>query len=121
MDSKKVEIFVLKQNRTPVSFSILSNKKIDMIWTDFEYAKLGFATMLLRVVAVELFEKEQFEFLVEIKNTNLIAKSLFESFEKIDGVVCESEEKNDTTSYKFNFKNMDTKRVLQDVQKLAIW
>ena len=120
LESKKVEIFVLKQNRTPVSFAILSNKKLDMIWTDFEYAKLGFATILLRAGVIELFEKHKFEFCAEIKNTNLIAKSLFESFAKVDGVVCEKQQKQNEINFKFNIEKIDTKKVMNDLIAFAI-
>lgn len=121
LNDKKFQIFELKINKTVVSFAICSGKKIDMIWTDFEFAKLGYATILLRLVAIEFFKQNKFEFCVEFDEKNLIAESLFESFGKIENVkILQKNEKNGKKTYKFDIKNIKIDEILKKLKEFAI-
>ena len=121
LSNKKVLIYVLRLNQTPVSFLIYCDGRIDMLWTDFEFAKLGYATILLRAIAVELFGENVFEFSVEFDKENLIAENLFESFGKIENVkILEKTEKNGKKTYKFDIKSIKIDEILKNLKEFAI-
>ena len=92
-----------------------------MLWTDFEYAKLGYATILLRTFAVELFKKNIYKFITEFDENNLIATSLFNSFAKIENVKnSQKDTKNGKKSYVFDIKLIKIDQILQNLQNFAI-
>ena len=119
LSKKKIRIFLLKQNTEYVSFLIFDNNQIKLIWTNNEYAKLGFATILLRATTTILFEDGVRHFDVEIEKENLIGQSLFESFGKVDGVVVKRDEKA-KIKYNFDIENIDVSKILQDIKNFAI-
>lgn len=121
LNNKKVLIFVLKLNQTPISFLIFCDEKIDLLWTDFEFAKLGYATILLRYFATEIAKNGIYEFGAEFDQNNLIADNLFESFGKIENVkILQNDAKNGKKTYKFDIKNIKIDQILKDLQKFAI-
>ena len=119
LSKKKIRIFLLKQNTEYVSFLIFDNNQIKLIWTNNEYAKLGFATILLRATTTILFEDGVRHCDVEIEKENLIGQSLFDSFGKVDGVVVKRDEK-EKIKYNFDIENIDVSKILQDIKNFAI-
>ena len=121
LENKKVNIFLLKQNQIPISFAIFSNDKLDMIWTNFEYVKLGFATIILRVVATELKLLNISSFDAEVNSENLVAQSLFDSFAKVEGVEhMANNQENNKKTHKFDIKNIKNDKILQEIKDFAI-
>lgn len=121
LSNKKVLIYVLKVGQTPVSFLTFCDGKIDLLWTDFEFAKLGYATILLRTFAIDLVQKGVFEFASEFDEKNMIADNLFESFSKLENVeILENNTENGKKAYKFGIKNIKADKILQDLKQFAI-
>lgn len=121
LSGKKVLIYVLKVQQMPVSFLIFCEGKIDMIWTDFEFAKLGYATILLRAFAVDLHKQNVFQFAFEFDQQNLIADNLCDSFSKIENVeILQNSLKNGKKTYIFGIKNLKIDQILQSLKEFAI-
>ena len=113
--NKKVDIFELKQNSKTISFAIFENKTLKTIWTDYDYLKLGFATILLRIIAVMQKANKTQSFNCVVDECNLVAQSLFDSFSKIDGVNAQKKSNNKKIEYLFDFANIDEKKILNDI------
>ena len=118
---KKVFIFVLFEADEPVSFVIYSKKSnitasLDLIWTEKEYQKLGFATMLIRASAVFLKDKNIVTILAQADEQNEIFYNLLQSFAKVESI----ETKQEETQFKFGIKGLNFNQVLSDIKKFAI-
>lgn len=120
LSGKKFEIFLLKQKRDVVSFAVLCGGNLDMIWTHFDFAKLGFATILLRAVAIFQKDKNCCKFCANVKKNNLIAQSLMDSFAKTQNIKCKKTELLDgSLKYAFDVCALDANRLLEDIKKMA--
>lgn len=122
IQDKKVFIFVLFESNEPVSFVIYSKKSnitasLDLIWTSEQYQKLGFATMLIRVSAAVLKDKNIATILAEATEQDEIFFNLLQSFAKVENIETKQEERK----FKFGIKELDAKQILDDVKKFAIW
>ena len=117
LKSKRVFAYILYENKEPISFAIFEKSKknkvaLQFICTKLEYTKLGFATMLLRAAVCSLKDNEVDEFVV--KNfDDAILKNLLDSFAKVDGVVCEQNEK----FYNFDIKNIKNEQILSEIKQ----
>ena len=121
IDGKQVVIYVLKQHSQPISFLIFDGKKISLIWTHFDYVKLGFATILIREAMVDLHKCGKTKIEIEIGKNNLIMQTLLESFSKIEGMKSvQNELKSGNICYKFDTEEVKTDKVLQQIQNLVI-
>ena len=121
INNAKVDIFVLYVCATPVSFAVCSQNKIDLIWTNYDFVKLGYATILLRLIAILLCDKNKYDFEMELSQDNLIYASLITSFSKVEGIKClEERKKNGKILYKFNTKDINNKKILDEIQNYAI-
>ncbi|MBO7508137.1 MAG: hypothetical protein J6T39_00640, partial [Clostridia bacterium] len=71
--------------------------------------------------AIDLVQKNVFEFAAEFDEKNLIADSLFESFSKLENVeVLKNNTENGKKTYKFGTKNIKIDKILQDLKEFAI-
>ena len=121
INNSKVKIFVLFLNKTAVSFVILCNDKLDLLWTHFDYAKLGYATILVRAMCVMLYNQNEFKFCVEEDDSNLIFGSLLNSFKKVEEIkFTEKVMKNGKKMLNFDIKNIKTDEILANIQKIAL-
>lgn len=117
---KRIFIYVLFEDKEPISFAIFEKTKknkvsLQFICTKLEYTKLGFATMLLRASACNLKDNQIDEFVV--KNIDdLILKNLLNSFAKVDGVIFEENEK----FYNFDIKNIKNEQILSEIKQFYI-
>lgn len=118
---KKVFAFVLEQNDEPISFAVFSKKSnhvvtLDIICTDIEYSKLGFATILLRLSAIELKSQNITHIIVDTKDQNEITEELLNSFSKVENVDTQKDEKQS----RFDIKNMNDEKMLDDIKTMII-
>ena len=121
INNSKVKIFVLYQNKTAISFVVLNNCKLDLIWTHFDYAKLGYATILLRAMCVMLHKQNTYTFCVEECAENLIFSFLFDSFKKVEEIkFIEKNAKNSKKMLNFDIKNIKIDNILSNIQKIAL-
>ncbi len=121
INNGKVKIFVLYQNKTAISFVVLKNRKLDLLWTYFDYTKLGYATILLRAMCVMLHRQNEFKFSVKENDNNLIFASLLNSFKKVDGVKFnEKTIKNGEKILNFDIKSIKIDEILANIQKIAL-
>lgn len=96
-------------------------KKISLIWTHFDYVKLGFATILIREAMVDLHKCGKTKIEIEIGKNNLIMQTLLESFSKIEGMKSvQNELKSGNICYKFDTEEVKADKVLQQIQNLVI-
>lgn len=121
LDNTNVKIFVLFLNKTAISFAVIKNQSLDLFWTHFDYAKLGYATILLRAMCIMLYNQNAFKFCVQEDNDNLIFSSLLNSFKKLEEIKFgENTAKNGKKTLNFDIKNIKTDEILLNIQKIAI-
>ena len=131
IDKLKVKIFVLYSNLTPVSFAIFEQKNspifcLKFVWTSIDYAKLGFASILLRASVANLIECGAKKIVAEVLQSDKIADNLLESFSKIEEINTQKTEKFDKKEkvqknvFEFDVSKLDDKQLLQDIVKMAI-
>ncbi|MBO7508216.1 MAG: hypothetical protein J6T39_01040 [Clostridia bacterium] len=120
LTSKKINIFLLKQNSQTISFAIVENNEIKTVWTDFDFLKLGYATILLRGAVIIMKDMGKTKINCKIDENNLVAENLFDSFAKIDGAKSNREAKGEKIEYSFDFCDIDKNKLLSDIQKFAI-
>src|SRR5574344_913424 len=121
----EIKIFVLKSGQYPISFSIFSKKSesswnLQLFWTDSEYTKLGFATILLRCAVASLREDKAENIFVVADKKNIFANHLFESFGKVVGVGIDKKEDKEKITFKFNIEKAKSENLIEDAKKLAI-
>lgn len=120
VENKKLRIYILKQNRTAISFAIFktinNTATLEMICTQEEYLHLGFATILLRAVAIDL-QKCNIRFLNFDKDEqNQILQNIIFSFSKVEGIdVAEDNEK----FVSFDILNVNQDKLLNDIKHIA--
>lgn len=119
INNKNISIFVLKQNRTPIAFAVVGiknkNAQVEMICTANDYQHLGYATILLRALAVRLLNNGV-KFLSVEHQQNEIVKNLVSSFSKIEDVlVAEETEKYFT----FDISGINENKIIEDIKKIA--
>ena len=117
---KRIFIYVLFEDKEPISFAIFEKTKknkvsLKFICTKLEYTKLGFATMLLRASACNVKDNQIDDFVV--KNIDdLILKNLLNSFAKVDGVIFEENKK----FYNFDIKSIKNEQILSEIKQFYI-
>ena len=122
LESKKVFIYVLKAGSDAVSFAILSkisnaSIKLDTICTHIDFEKLGFATILVRVLATHLKKSNITSIVADFEEENFAYQNLLFSFSKVENIKT-TEGKN---HYKFDIKDIDVDKILEDVKSYVIW
>lgn len=121
LQGKEIYIYILFEDAEPVSFAIYSKNSdakvtLDLICTNMEYAKLGFATILLRISAIDIKDSEISTTICATEKYNEVLKSLLFSFSKVEGIVF----KQHQNQYIFDVKNINSKQILSDIKKFAI-
>ena len=105
----------------PISFVIYSKKSnltiaLDTIFTNEEYLKLGFATILLRTSAIDLKEKNINSIIVNMQQDNYVFANLIDGFAKVEGNNLTKTENR----YVFDIKNLNSEKIFQNIKKIAI-
>lgn len=119
-ENKKIYINILMSGDDTVSFAIFSKKSnasviLNAICTHSEYAKLGFATILLRASACNLKDEKINEIIID-NNDDIILKNLLDSFAKVEGVEYKENEK----FCKFCIKNIKNEQILSKIKQFYI-
>ena len=121
LNNSKVDIFILYCNNEPVSFVVMCNNNVDLFWTNYEYAKLGYATVLIRAMSSMFAKEKKYNLTFKIDENNLIFSSLLESFKKVEGIkFIEKLAKNGKKTIKFSTKNINFEEILTKIKEMTI-
>ena len=121
LQDKKLFIYILFSVNQPISFAIFSKisntfAKLDLIYTAYEYTKLGFATIMLRTCAINLLQNKVNQILYIKNGKNEIIENLLSSFSKVDGVECSQID----NQIKFNVEKINKNDILSKIKEFVI-
>lgn len=126
LQNLSAKFFVLSEEKSPVSFAIFTSKDnvlwtLEQIWTKKDYVRFGFATMLLRVCAINILGSNGATIKMQTKTNQEIAEKLFDSFSKVEGIEQIKKQNNiGGNDYLFEIKNASVSAMQEAIQKLAI-
>lgn len=121
LQNKKVFIYVLFNLSQPISFALFSKTSntcvsLDLMYTAYDYTKLGFATILVRVSAINLKENNIQKFFCKTDENNLILQNLLNSFARVE-MVKFSKADNQCS---FDIQNINGNDILDKIKQFII-